>query len=169
MAASAVYLALFLVPFYAYYFTSYNQEAAVLDLKLGNGFRLGLEDALRAEVALAQPTEPIYVAVGEPQPYLYPLFYGLASVEDFQATRRMETVDGVFRVSSFGRFVFDKEALPAEKSFVFVTLSTALPCAAPCSATARRTSTPAAASSPAPTPPPSWPRPRSSWTLCCPC
>jgi 4-amino-4-deoxy-L-arabinose transferase-like glycosyltransferase len=131
LAASAVYLGLFLVPFYAYYFTSYNQEAAVLDLKLGNGFRLGLEDALRTEVALAQPGEPVYVAAGEPQPYLYPLFYGLGSVGDFQATRRMETIDGVFKVSSFDRFVFERDALPAGKSFVFVTLASALPCAAP--------------------------------------
>jgi hypothetical protein len=131
LVASALYLGIFLVPFYAYYFTSYNQEAAVLDLKLGNGFRLGLEGALRTELALAQPDEPIYVAAGEPQPYLYPLFYGLGSVADFQATRRMETVDGVYKVSSFGRFVFDKDALTAGKSFVFVTLATALPCAAP--------------------------------------
>jgi 4-amino-4-deoxy-L-arabinose transferase-like glycosyltransferase len=131
LAASAIYLGFFLVPFYAYYFTSYNQEATVLDLKLGNGFRLGLEDALRAEVALAQPGEPVYVAAGEPQPYLYPLFYGLGSVTEFQATRRMIVVDGVFKVSSFGRFVFDKDALPVGKSFVFVTLATALPCAAP--------------------------------------
>jgi len=131
LGASAVYLALFLVPFYAYYFTSYNQEAAVLDLKLGNGFRLGLEDALRTETALAQPGEPVYVAVGEPQPYLYPLFYGLGSVADFQATRRMTVVDGVFKVASFGRFVFDKDALPAGQGFVFVTLASALPCAAP--------------------------------------
>jgi 4-amino-4-deoxy-L-arabinose transferase-like glycosyltransferase len=131
LAAAAIYLTLFLVPFYAYYFTSYNQEAAVLDLKLGNGFRLGLEDALRTEAALARPGEPIYVAAGEPQPYLYPLFYGLGSVADFQATRRMETVEGVYRVSRFGRFVFEKEAVPAGSSFVFVTLATALPCAAP--------------------------------------
>ena len=131
LAASAIYLALFLAPFYAYYFTSYNQEATVLDLKLGNGFRLGLEEALRTEAALAQPGEPVYLAVGEPQPYLYPLFYGLGSVADFQATRRMSVVDGMFKVSSFGRFVFEKEALPAGESFVFVTLATALPCAAP--------------------------------------
>jgi 4-amino-4-deoxy-L-arabinose transferase-like glycosyltransferase len=131
MAASAVYLALFLAPFYAYYFTSYNQEAAVLDLRLGNGFRLGLEAALRAETGLAQPGEPVFIAAGEPQPYLYPLFWDLGSVADFQATRRMEMVDGVFKVSSFGRFVFEKAALPAGQSFVFVTLATALPCAAP--------------------------------------
>jgi 4-amino-4-deoxy-L-arabinose transferase-like glycosyltransferase len=131
LAASALYLTLFLVPFYAYYFTSYNQEAAVLDTKLGNGFRLDLEDAMRTEAALAKPDEPIYLAIGEPQPYLYPLFYGLGSVEDFQATRRMAVVDGVFRVSSFGRFVFDKDALPADHGYVFLTLSTALPCASP--------------------------------------
>jgi 4-amino-4-deoxy-L-arabinose transferase-like glycosyltransferase len=131
LAASAIYLMLFLVPFYAYYFTSYNQEAAVLDTRLGNGFRLGLEDAMRTEAALAKPGEPIYLAIGEPQPYLYPLFYGLGSVEDFQATRRMTTVDGVFKVSGFGRFVFDKDTLAAGQSYVFTTLSTALPCASP--------------------------------------
>jgi hypothetical protein len=131
LVASAIYLTLFLVPFYAYYFTSYNQEAAVLDTRLGNGFRLGLEDAMRTETALATPEEPIYLAIGEPQPYLYPLFYGLGSVEDFQATRRMTLVDGMFKVSGFGRFVFDKDALPAGQSYVFVSLSSALPCASP--------------------------------------
>jgi hypothetical protein len=40
-------------------------------------------------------------------------------------------VDGVFKVSAFGRFVFDKDALPAGRSFVFVSLATALPCASP--------------------------------------
>jgi hypothetical protein len=86
---------------------------------------------MRADVALAQPDEPIYLAIGEPQPYLYPLFYGLGSVEDFQATHRMTVVNGVFEVSGFGRFVFDKAALPAGQSCVFVTLSTALPCGSP--------------------------------------
>jgi 4-amino-4-deoxy-L-arabinose transferase-like glycosyltransferase len=130
MAACGLYLGLFLVPFYAYYFTSYNQEAMVLDQKLGNGFRLGLETALRTATEQARPGEPVFVAVGEPQPYLYPLLYGLASVEEFQSTRRMTMVDGVFKVSGFGRFVFDKDALPAGTRFVFVTLSTALPCKA---------------------------------------
>jgi 4-amino-4-deoxy-L-arabinose transferase-like glycosyltransferase len=131
LVASGLYLAMFLLPFYAYYFTSYNQEAAVLDTKLGNGFRLGLEDALRADAALAEPDEPVFLDIGEPQPYLYPLFYGLATVEEFQTTRQMQIVDGVFKVSRFGRFVFDKAALPAQHGFTFVTLSTALPCASP--------------------------------------
>ncbi len=65
------------------------------------------------------------------RPYLYLMFNGLGSVQDFQATRRMTVVDGVFEVSSFGRFVFDMGALPAGQSYVFVTLSTALPCASP--------------------------------------
>jgi hypothetical protein len=103
----------------------------VLDARLGNGFRLGLEGALRTEAALATPGEVAFLDIGEPQPYLYPLFYGLGTVEDFQATRQMQTVDGVFKVSRFGRFVFDKAALPAGQGFTFVTLSTALPCAAP--------------------------------------
>jgi 4-amino-4-deoxy-L-arabinose transferase-like glycosyltransferase len=131
LIASALYLTLFLVPFYAYYFTSYNREAAVLDSKLGNGFRLGLEDALRAEAALAEPDEPVFLAVGEPQPYLYPLFYGLGTIQEFQNTRRMTVVDGVFKVSGFGRFVFDRDALAAGHSYVFVTLATALPCPSP--------------------------------------
>jgi 4-amino-4-deoxy-L-arabinose transferase-like glycosyltransferase len=131
LIASALYLTLFLVPFYAYYLTSYNQEAVVLDTKLGNGFRLGLENAMRTEVALAKPDEPVFLAIGEPQPYLYPLFYGLGSVEDFQATRRMTAVDGAFKVSGFGRFTFDRDALPAGHNYVFVTLATALPCPFP--------------------------------------
>jgi 4-amino-4-deoxy-L-arabinose transferase-like glycosyltransferase len=131
LIAAALYLTVFLVPFYAYYFTSYNQEASVLDTRLGNGFRLGLEGALRTETALAQPGEPVFLAVGEPQPYLYPLFYGLGTVQEFQATRQMKVVDGVFKVSRFGRFVFDKDALPAGQGYVFLTLSTALPCPSP--------------------------------------
>jgi 4-amino-4-deoxy-L-arabinose transferase-like glycosyltransferase len=131
LAVSALYLILFLIPFYSYYFAGYNQEAASLDTDLGNGFRMGLKNAMRADAALAKPDEPIYLAIGEPQPYLYPLFYGLGSVEDFQATRQMTVVDGVFKVSGFGRFVFDKSALPAGQSYVFVTRSTALPCASP--------------------------------------
>jgi 4-amino-4-deoxy-L-arabinose transferase-like glycosyltransferase len=131
LTASAFYLSLFLIPFYAYYFTSYNQEAAILDTRLGNGFRFGLEDALRTDSALARPDEPIFLDIGQPQPYLYPLFYGLASVEEFQATRRMTTIGGVFKVSRFGRFYFEKDVMPTRQSFVFVTLSTALPCAAP--------------------------------------
>ena len=102
LAASAVYLALFLAPFYAYYLTSYNQEAAALDRDLGNGFRLGLEGAMRTETALAKPNEPVFVDIGTPHPYLYPLFWGLARVEDFQATRQMRTIDGVYDVSRFG-------------------------------------------------------------------
>ena len=131
LVASGLYLALFLIPFYAYYLTSYNQEAVVLDTKLGNGFRLGLEGALRVDAALAKPDEPVLLDIGEPQPYLYPLFYGLATVQEFQATRQMRIVDGVFKVARFGRFVFDKTALPTERSFTFVTLATALPCAVP--------------------------------------
>ena len=131
LLASGLYLGLFLVTFYAYYLTSYNQEATVLDTKLGNGFRLGLEGALRADAALARPDEPVFLDIGAPQPYLYPLFYGLATVQEFQATRRMQTIDGVFEVSRFGRFVFDRSALSAQQSYTFVTLATALPCPMP--------------------------------------
>ena len=131
LVTGVLYLTLFLVPFYTYYFTSYNQEAAILDTKLGNGFRLGLEPVLRDAAARAQPDEPIWLDIGEPQPYLYPLFYGLAGVEQFQATRRMAVVDGVMKVYSFGRFTFGKDAMPKGRGFTFVSLSTALPCTAP--------------------------------------
>jgi hypothetical protein len=131
LTASAFYLILFLVPFYAYYLTSYNQEAMALDRNLGNGFRLGLEDSLRAETALAKADEPIFIDIGTPHPYLYPLFYGLARVEDFQATRQVQTVDGVYLVSRFDRFFFAKNALPAQASFVFVSRSDIMPCANP--------------------------------------
>ena len=131
LGASALYLLLFLVPFYAYYVTSYNQEAMALDRNLGNGFRLGLEPALRTEVALAGPEEALFIDIGTPQPDLYPLFYGLASVESFQATRQMQTIDGVYVVSRFDRFYFAKDALPAGGSFVFVSRTDQMPCANP--------------------------------------
>jgi 4-amino-4-deoxy-L-arabinose transferase-like glycosyltransferase len=131
LVASGIYLMLFLAPFYAYYATSYNQEATALDRNLGNGFRLGLEGTLRGEAALARPDEPIFIDAGQPQPYLYPLFYGLASVEDFQATRQMQTIDGVYVVSRFGRFYFEKDALPAGQSYVFASRADDMPCANP--------------------------------------
>ncbi len=131
IVASALYLTLFLGLFYSYYFTSYNQEATALDRNLGNGFRLGLEDSLRTEVALAKPDEPVFVDIGTVQPYLYVLFYGLADVTSFQATRQVETVDGVYQVSRFDRFFFTKDALPRQESFVFISRANDLPCAAP--------------------------------------
>jgi 4-amino-4-deoxy-L-arabinose transferase-like glycosyltransferase len=135
-AASAAYLAVFVLLFVPYYFIRYNDEITVEDVNLGNGFRVGLEDALRHEMALAQPGEPVYVAVGTVHPYLYVLFYGLGDIRAFQATRQVKVVDGVYRVSQFGRFYFDPDALPAGKSFVFVSRSDRLPCAAPVNMTA---------------------------------
>jgi hypothetical protein len=129
--AWALYLTVFSGLFYAYYFTSYNQEAAALDRNLGNGFRLGLEGSLRAEVALARPDEPIFVDIGTAQPYLYVLFYGLADVESFQASRQVDTVDGVYKVSRFDRFFFTKEAIPENGGFVFVSRANNLPCLIP--------------------------------------
>jgi 4-amino-4-deoxy-L-arabinose transferase-like glycosyltransferase len=131
LVASGIYLALFLVPFYAYYLTSYNQEAMALDRTLGNGFRLGVQGALRTEAALAKPDEPLFVDIVTPQPYLYPIFYGLASVEEFQATRQVQTLDGVYDVSHFGRYYFDKDALPAGAGYVFVSRVDVLPCPDP--------------------------------------
>jgi 4-amino-4-deoxy-L-arabinose transferase-like glycosyltransferase len=127
--AMAAYLAIFLVLFYPYYFRRYNDELPILDMTLGNGFRIGLEDALRTEVALAEPTEPILVDIGAVHPYLYVLFFGLGDIESFQHTRAVRIEKGVYRVSSFGRFFFEKNALPSDRSFVFVSLAKNPPCA----------------------------------------
>jgi hypothetical protein len=129
--AMTAYLAVFLLLFYPYYFIRYNDELPILDTTLGNGFRIGLEDALRAEMALAQPEEPALVDVGTVHPYLYVLFYGLGDIETFQATRNVRIEKGVYRVASFGRFYFERAALPPGRPFVFVTLSRDLPCATP--------------------------------------
>jgi 4-amino-4-deoxy-L-arabinose transferase-like glycosyltransferase len=127
--AMAAYLATFLALFYPYYFIRYNNELPILDTTLGNGFRIGLEDALRTEVALAEPTEPILVDIGTVHPYLYVLFFGFGDIESFQRTRAVRIEKGVYRVSSFGRFYFEKNALPPDRSFVFVSLAKTPPCA----------------------------------------
>ena len=125
------YLALFLVLFYPYYFIRYNDELPILDTTLGNGFRIGLQDALRAEIALAEPGEPVLVDIGTVHPYLYVLFYGLDTIESFQTTRAVTIENGVYRVASFGRFVFERKALPENRAFVFVSLAKNPPCAEP--------------------------------------
>ncbi|HTJ65438.1 MAG TPA: glycosyltransferase family 39 protein [Alphaproteobacteria bacterium] len=131
LIATGGYIALFLAMFYPYYFIRYNDEIQIEDVRLGNGFRVGLEDAMRRETALAAPDEPMLAAIGTVHPYLYPLFYGLSDLDRFRATRQMQIEKGVFKVSSFDRFYFERDALPAGKSFVFVTRSDRLPCAAP--------------------------------------
>jgi 4-amino-4-deoxy-L-arabinose transferase-like glycosyltransferase len=135
-AAAALYVAGFLLLFYPYYFHGYNDEILALDRDLGNGFRVGLEPALKAQAALAQPGEKMLVEIGTVHPYLYVLFYQLASIESFQATRRMQVEDGIYRVSSFDRYYFDPTALPPGQSYVFVARSNALPCASPQAVTA---------------------------------
>jgi 4-amino-4-deoxy-L-arabinose transferase-like glycosyltransferase len=131
LIGTAGYFAVFLAMFYPYYFIRYNDEIQVADVNLGNGFRVGLEQAMRREAALAAPDEPMLADVGTVHPYLYPLFYGLSDIRRFQATRQMRIDKGVYRVSMFDRFYFEREALPADRSFAFVTRSNHLPCAAP--------------------------------------
>ncbi len=131
LIGTASYLAVFLAMFYPYYFIRYNDEIQVEDVNLGNGFRVGLEQAMRRETALATPDEPMFAEIGTVHPYLYPLFYGLSDIRRFQATRQMRIEKGVYRVSMFDRFYFEREALPADRSFVFITRSNHLPCAAP--------------------------------------
>jgi hypothetical protein len=128
---SAAYLGVFMALFIPYYFTRYNDELVSLDRDLLNGFRVGIEEALRTETALAQPDEPILVEIGTVHPYLYVLFFGLADIETFQATRKFRIENGVYRVTRFGRYFFEPEALPAEGSFVFLGRANALPCPAP--------------------------------------
>jgi 4-amino-4-deoxy-L-arabinose transferase-like glycosyltransferase len=127
----ALYFALFTACFVPYYFLRYNDEVLLLDVALGNGFRVGLQGALKSEIALARPDEPVLVDIGTVHPYLYVLFFGLADIANFQATRRMRVEDGVYRVSGFGRFVFEREALPGNRDFVFVSRTNRIPCGAP--------------------------------------
>jgi hypothetical protein len=131
LQGGVLYLGAFLTLFYPYYFTRYNSELPTLDANLGNGFRVGVEDALRAEVAAAGPDEPILVDIGTVHPYLYVLFYGLGDIKSFQASRNVRVEDGVYRVSSFDRFFFEKDAIPPNRSFVFVSLVRAMPCTSP--------------------------------------
>jgi 4-amino-4-deoxy-L-arabinose transferase-like glycosyltransferase len=128
---AGAYVAIFLMLFYPYYFIRFNDELTQLDTGLGNGYRIGLEDALRAEVAAALPGEPVFVDIGTVHPYLYVLFYGLGDIEGFQATRNVRLENGVYRVASFDRYYFEQGALPANRSFVFVSRTNALPCQAP--------------------------------------
>jgi hypothetical protein len=125
---AGAYLAVFLLAFYPYYFVRFNDELTGLDTSLGNGFRIGLEDALSAEMAAAKPGEPVLVDVGTVHPYLYVLFYGFGDIRQFQATRTLKIENGVNRVASFDRFYFEKTALPAGREFVFVSRANALPC-----------------------------------------
>jgi hypothetical protein len=131
LLGGGAYVALFLMAFYPYYFQRYNDELSKLDLDLGNGFRIGLEGALRAEVAAARPGEAIFIDIGTVHPYLYPLFYGLADIRSFQQTREMRIEEGVYRVSRFDRFVFETAALPENRSFMFVSRANRAPCPDP--------------------------------------
>jgi hypothetical protein len=130
-AGSAAYGLIFVGLFYPTYFLRYNDDILSLDRNLGNGFRVGLQGALHAETAFAGQDEPVFVDVGTVHPYLYVLFYGFGSIESFQQTRQMRVEDGVYRVSRFGRFYFERAALPTDKSYAFVSRPTALPCANP--------------------------------------
>jgi 4-amino-4-deoxy-L-arabinose transferase-like glycosyltransferase len=128
---SALYFAIFTAMFVPYYFFRYNDELISLDKNLGNGFRIGLRSALKTEMAMAKPDEAVFVDIGSVHPYLYVLFFGLADIETFQATRQVRIVDGVYTVSRFGRFVFERGALAGAPSFVFVSRSNDLPCPNP--------------------------------------
>jgi 4-amino-4-deoxy-L-arabinose transferase-like glycosyltransferase len=131
LSAAALYFALFTLLFAPYYFFRYNDEILGLDRNLGNGFRVGLEDALKAELAIAKPDDPVFVDIGGVHPYLYVLFFGLADIKSFQNTRQLRIEDGVYRISRFDRFVFEHEALPRDRGFAFVSRSDRLPCLNP--------------------------------------
>ena len=131
--ASVVYVFVLTSLFYPYYFRSYNDEILVEDLNLQNGFRVGLQDSLKLAAARANSDEPIFVDVGTVHPYLYVLFFGLSDIRTFQATRRVRIDNGVYRVSRFGRFMFERNALDTAEpaSFAFVSRSNRIPCPAP--------------------------------------
>jgi 4-amino-4-deoxy-L-arabinose transferase-like glycosyltransferase len=131
VGGAAAYVAVLTALFVPYYFVRYNDELVVLDRDLGNGFRIGLRPVLARETAASGPDEPVFVDIGGVHPYLYVLFYHLATIRSFQATRDVRVEDGVYRVSRFDRFVFEPAALPPGRGFVFVARSDRLPCAAP--------------------------------------
>ena len=115
------------VLFIDYYFKNYNDEALKVDSKLGNGFRMGLPTALDNARQLARPDDVIFLDLGTDQPYLWPLFYGIESIASFQATRKMDIVDGVYHVHSFGHLAFDAIGI-GKRPFVFVVLKGREPC-----------------------------------------
>jgi 4-amino-4-deoxy-L-arabinose transferase-like glycosyltransferase len=115
--------------FYENYFSQYNKEILAEDKNLGNGFRVGLNEALGNAVRSAEPSEPIFVDAGSTHQYLYVLFYGYADPKSFQTTRKLSLdADKLYHVASFDRFFFDRPALPPERSFAFVSLPDKLPC-----------------------------------------
>ncbi len=64
-----------------------------------------------------------------PATYMYLLFYGLADIHSFQTTRKMPPdYDAMFHVTGFDRFIFERNALPPDQPFTFVTRSSRLPC-----------------------------------------
>lgn len=111
------------------YFTSYNREILAEDRNLGNGFRVGLDDALGLAVRSASASEPIFIDAGSTHQYLYVIFYGYADPKSFQATRNLTLdPDNLYHVASFDRFYFDRSAVPSGP-FVFVALPDRVPCA----------------------------------------
>lgn len=132
LAGGILFLTIFTVFFYLHYFTRYNEDVRSADLDLSNGLRIGLESALRNAVAEATPDETVFVDAGAAHPYLYVLFYKLADIRSFQKTRQLRSdTDGMYHVTRFDRFVFERGALPAEQEYVFVSLPDRLPCSAP--------------------------------------
>ncbi len=132
LTGASTYLIVFISSFYLYYFSQYNTEILSEDISLGNGFRVGLDEALHAAARQADRDEIIYLDAGSAHPYLYVLFYGLADARGFQATKRLRPDDDkLYHVVSFGRFVFEYGGLPKDTPYVFVTRPDRLPCGAP--------------------------------------
>jgi 4-amino-4-deoxy-L-arabinose transferase-like glycosyltransferase len=132
VAATVLYFGSFAGASLIHYFTRYTAELIAWEDEIHDAFRVGLHGALDQAVAQAAPAEPILAEVATFHPYVWILFYGYDDLESFRQTRRMEVRDGIYHVSGFGRFIFDRGAVPAGQPFTFlVRPETALPCPEP--------------------------------------
>jgi 4-amino-4-deoxy-L-arabinose transferase-like glycosyltransferase len=132
IAGAVLFASVATVLFAEEYFSSYNREILAEDQNLGNGFRVGLDKALGEAVGAATPSEPIFVDAGSTHQYLYVIFYGYADPKSFQTTRKLSLdADSLYHVASFDRFYFDRSAVPAGHTFVFIALPDRAPCLHP--------------------------------------
>lgn len=127
LLASSLYLGGYAGTFLHYYFTRYNAEVIGWENVISDSFRVGLREALEEAVAEAGPAETMLVEVSTFHPYVWVLFFGYGDLRSFRETRRMQLDSGFYRVLGFGRFVFERDALPAGQPFTFVVRHEAPP------------------------------------------
>lgn len=131
VAATLLYLGGFAFAAQFNYFRWYGTELAAEEDAIHDVFRTGLREALGEAVAAAGPEETVLVDVLY-NPYVWVLVFGFGDLDSFRATRRVELRGGTYHVLSFGRFVFERAALPPGRPFAFVMRAELQPpCAAP--------------------------------------